>query len=215
MQARTAAVELHKKKLISRRSLAKGGSLLASNALQKMAEKRQKEANKALQKANTALTRAQNKQMEELRQEGVANHSAEREQKQYIQQHQALGSTIPPYMWTPIRDRQKEPTTAEIENQQIALQSLREAVGKAKSDQEEAYTANPISLTLILIDPAILQEEREFQLSQRGGLQVTIPVDDSADEGADNSRGESKGDYQRSVATIDSIAENADFVSFE
>jgi hypothetical protein len=37
-------------------------------------------------------------------------------------------------MWTPIRDRQKEPTTAEIENQQIALQSLREAVGKAECD---------------------------------------------------------------------------------
>jgi hypothetical protein len=69
----------------------------------------------------------------------------------------------------------------------------------------------------------ILQEEREFQLSQQGGLQVTIPVDDSAEEGGDdlaeeggdNSGDESEGDYQRSVATIDSIAENADFISFE
>jgi hypothetical protein len=67
---------------------------------------------------------------------------------------------------------------------------------------------------LIPIDPVILQEERKFQQSQRGGLQVTIPVDDSAEEGGDNSGGESEGDYQRSVATIDSIAENADFVSF-
>jgi hypothetical protein len=33
MQTRTAAVELHKKKLISRRSLAKRGSLLANDAL--------------------------------------------------------------------------------------------------------------------------------------------------------------------------------------
>jgi hypothetical protein len=52
-----------------------------------MAEKRWKEADKVLQKANTALTRAQNKQIEELRQEGVADRLAERERKQYLQQH--------------------------------------------------------------------------------------------------------------------------------
>jgi hypothetical protein len=90
-------------------------------------------------------------------------------------------------MWTPIRDRQKEPTTAETENRRITLQSLREAVGKAERDWEEAYATNPTSLTPIPIDPAILQEEKEFQLSQRGGLQVTIPVDDSAEEGGDDS----------------------------
>jgi hypothetical protein len=39
--------------------------------------------------------------------------------------------------------------------------------------------------------------------------------DDSAEEGGDNSGDESEGNYQRSVATIDSIAENADFISFE
>jgi hypothetical protein len=124
IQARAAAIELHKKRLTSRRSLAKGGSLLPSDTLQKMAEKRRKEAEEVLWKANTTLTRAQNKQMEELRQEGVADRSAERERKQYTQQHQALGPTISPYMWTPIRDRQKEPTAAETENRRIALQSL-------------------------------------------------------------------------------------------
>jgi hypothetical protein len=40
-------------------------------------------------------------------------------------------------------------------------------------------------------------------------------VDNSAEEGGDNSGGESEEVYQRSVATIDSIAENADFISFE
>jgi hypothetical protein len=52
-----------------------------------MAEKRWKEADEVLRKANTALTCAQNKQMEELRQKGVADRSAERERKQYLQQH--------------------------------------------------------------------------------------------------------------------------------
>jgi hypothetical protein len=59
-------VEAHKKKLTARKSLAKGGSLLASDALQTIAEKRKKEADEALQKANTAYTRARNKQLEEF-----------------------------------------------------------------------------------------------------------------------------------------------------
>jgi hypothetical protein len=146
--------------------------------------------------------------------EGVLDRTAERERKQWIQQHQPLGFTIPPLMWIPIRDRQKELTAAEIENRRIALQSLYEAVARAQLERDEVYAANPISFTSIPIDPTILQQEREFQLSQRGGLQVTIPVEDS-EEGGDAATGESDDGYQRSVASIDSIAENADFVSLE
>jgi hypothetical protein len=62
------------------------------------------------------------------------------------------------------------------------------------------------------INPTILQEEHEFQLRQRGGLQLIIPVEDS--EKGDAAASES-GDYQRSVASLDSIAQNADFVSLE
>ena len=112
LQARGGAIEVYKKRLKARRSLAKGGSLLASDALQKIAEKRRKEADEILRKANTTLTRAQNKQTEELRQEGVADRSAERERKQYIQRCQVLGCLIPSEIWIPIRDRQKEPTAA-------------------------------------------------------------------------------------------------------
>jgi hypothetical protein len=38
---------------------------------------------------------------------------------------------IPNYMWTPVRDRQKEPTPTKTENRRIALQSLHEAVARA------------------------------------------------------------------------------------
>jgi hypothetical protein len=117
-------VEAHKKKLIACKSLAKGGSLLASDALQTIAKTRKKEADEALQKANTAYTRARNKQLEELWKEGVANRRRERERKELIQQHQTLGITIPPLAWIPIRDRQKEPTMAENEARCIVLQSL-------------------------------------------------------------------------------------------
>jgi hypothetical protein len=85
-------------------------------------------------------------------------------------------------MWTTIRDRQKEPTADKTEACRIALQSLYEAVAKAQHDKEETYAANPISFTSIPIDPTILEEERRFQLSQRGGIQVTILVDSEAEE---------------------------------
>ena len=214
LQAQVGAIEVYKKRLKSCQSLAKGGSLLASDALQKIAEKRRKKADEILWKANTTLTCAQNKQTEELRQERVADRSAERERKQYIQQCQVLGCLIPSEIWIPIRDCHKEPTAAETENWQIALQSLREVVTQAERDWEEAYTINPISLTPIPIDPVILRDEKEFQLSQQGGLGFTIKVDKLAKEGKD-SGAESEGDYQQSVATIDSTAENADFVSLE
>jgi hypothetical protein len=73
---------------------------------------------------------------------------------------------------------------------------------------------NILSFTSLLIDPAILQEEHEFRLSQRGGLQLTIPVGDSEEERGDTAS-ESEDKAQRSVASLDSIAENADFVSLE
>jgi hypothetical protein len=223
LQARAGQVEAHKKRLSARKSLAKGGSLLASVALTTMAEKRRKEADEVLRKANLALIRAQNKQKEELRQLGVADRRQEQERKKYIQQHQALGSQIPNHMWTTIRDRQKEPTTDETEACRIALQSLYDAVAKAQHDKEEAYTANPISFTSIPIDPIILEEERKFQLSQRGGIQVTIPVDsegeeegeeEGVEEGEEGDKYDEMEDY-RSVVSLDSIVENADFVSLE
>jgi hypothetical protein len=87
LQARAGQVEAHKKRLSARKSLSKGGSLLASVALTTMAEKRKKEADEVLRKANLALIRAQNKQKEELRQLGVADRRQEQERKKYIQQH--------------------------------------------------------------------------------------------------------------------------------
>jgi hypothetical protein len=59
-----------------------------------------------------------------------------------------------------------------------------------------------------------LEEERQFQIHQRGGLQVVILVD-SEEEGGAESKVESRVEDYQSVASIDSIAENADFVSLE
>jgi hypothetical protein len=43
-----------------------------------------------------------------------------------------------------------------------------------------------MSFSSIPIDPTILEEERQFQLRQRGGLQVIILVGDSDGEGDDS-----------------------------
>ena len=215
LQARTSQVEAHKKRLSARKSLAKGGSLLASDALISMAEKRRKEADKVLRKANLALTRAQNKQKEALRIKGVTDRRKEQERKRQIQQYQALGSTIPDHMWTTIRDRQKEPTAEEMETDRITLQSLHDAVAQAQEDKEHAYTMNPTSFTSVPIDPLILEEERQFKLSQRGGLQAIMPVDSEEEEDEEGEGSDDGMEDYRSVVSSDSIAENADFVSLE
>ena len=67
-----------KKERLQKRIL-KGGSILAIDALDKIAKKRQKEANKVLQKANIALTRAKNKQAKDLKQEAIANRATKKE----------------------------------------------------------------------------------------------------------------------------------------
>jgi hypothetical protein len=63
------------------------------------------------------------------------------------------------------------------------------------------------------IDPTALQEERDFRIRQGGGLSVIILVYNSKGEGSDSGAAESKNRYQRSVATIDLIARNADLVA--
>ena len=67
MQAYIAQIEGYMKKERLQKRILKGGSILAIDALDKIAKKRRKEANKVLQKANIALTRAKNKQAKDLK----------------------------------------------------------------------------------------------------------------------------------------------------
>ena len=74
-----AQIEGYIKKEKLQKRILKGGSILAINALDKIAKKRRKEANKVLQKANIALTCAKNKQVRDLKQEGIANRAIKKE----------------------------------------------------------------------------------------------------------------------------------------
>ena len=65
-QAHASAKAMHKRKLIARKSLGKGGSILACDALQKIKDKRRQEANDKLRKARKAISLAENKAKHEL-----------------------------------------------------------------------------------------------------------------------------------------------------
>jgi hypothetical protein len=113
-------------------------------------------------------------------------------------------------MWVPIRDPQKNPTFAEKEALR-ANQSLYDAAELAQQEWNESRSENPADFTDIPIDPTILDGERQFQVRQRPLDQVVVQVDSEEDE-------EAGSDVELppppSVASIDSIAENADFVAF-
>jgi len=79
-----------------------------------------------------------------------------------------------------------------------------------------AYSDDPTQFTSIPIDPAILDEERRFQSQQVPLNRLTIQLD-LEDEG-DGSGSDSESDIislPQSVASIDPIAENADFIRFK
>jgi hypothetical protein len=75
--------------------------------------------------------------------------------------------------------------------------------------------------TDVPIDPKILQLEHEFQLAQRGGLSQVLVSDeedmskDDREEAESDTSGSDDITPPRSVASIDSIQENADFVRIE
>ena len=85
----------------------------------------------------------------------------------------------------------------------------------AEEDWKRAYSDDPTHFTTIPIDPAILEEERQFQIQQIPLNQIELDSEDEGDGSGSGGRSDITGSPPRSVASIDSIAENADFISFE
>jgi hypothetical protein len=144
-----------------------------------------------------------------------------------IQQHQARGTSIPDHLWIPIRDPEKQPTPAERDALR-ANQSLYDAVETAQAEWDRVHSENPLVFTDIPIDPAILEAERQFQIQQTPGLHIDVEEEGSGTDGeggsgtdgeggsgTDGEGGSDLASTPRSVISIDSIAENADFVSLE
>jgi hypothetical protein len=70
-QARTGAIATHKRKLNARKSLNKGGSILANDVFQKIKDKRRNKADDNLRKIKTVIIRAENKAKDILYKRGV------------------------------------------------------------------------------------------------------------------------------------------------
>jgi hypothetical protein len=101
-QAYIGAKATHKRKLIARKSLGKGGSLLACDALQKIKDKQRQEAEDKLWKGKRAITLAENRAKNQLHIRGVQACKEEKARLAYIKQQQPLGVELPPSIWVPI-----------------------------------------------------------------------------------------------------------------
>ncbi|KAN0074998.1 hypothetical protein V8E54_007609 [Elaphomyces granulatus] len=213
-QARAGAIQTHKRKLNARKSLGKGGSILARDALQKIKDKRRQEADDKLKRAKKAITVAENKAKNALRDRGVQARKDEKARQAFIKANPGLvGIEIPDSMWVPIRDPQKSPTAAEEEALR-ANQSLYEALERAQQEWNESRSEDPADFTAIPIDPTVLDDERQFQVRQRLD-QVVMEVDSEEyeEEGSDV---ESPLPSPLPLAgSMDLIAGNADYVALE
>ena len=215
--ARAIQVANHKAKLNARLSFQKGGSILASDALAQKKVKARKAAKEKLKKAQTAVTHAENKAKEDLRVKGVTARKAEKDRVKTI----ALGIQLPPEIWIPIRDPQKNPLPEEIEAIQISHQPLYDKLAQEQAEYDRLQSDDPTLFTDIPIDPAILAEEQAFRVKQNPLSQIAVREaseeleDTDQEEGGGGSGMVLCSSPPMSVASIDSIAENADFISFE
>jgi hypothetical protein len=216
-QARAGQIATHKAKLNARQSLSKGGSILASDALVKTKEKKRKAAADLVKRAKRKITITENKAKEALRVQGVAARKEEKARLQFIADSQALGIYIPPKMWIPVRDPQNNPTLEEKEAL-CANQSLYDALACSQHEYKKLQSEDPALFTDIPIDPAIIAEEQAFRVQHSGPLAAIQLYSEGENDVEDEESGvdeEAVSPPPRSVASIDSIAENADFISFE
>ena len=91
---RKGQVETHKRKLDARKSLQKGGSLLASDALQRSKIKRREQAQKTLRKAQKAVQIEENKRRKAFQAQGVQARREERARINLIRAATVRGEAI-------------------------------------------------------------------------------------------------------------------------
>ncbi|KAL5331231.1 hypothetical protein ACEPPN_000760 [Leptodophora sp. 'Broadleaf-Isolate-01'] len=187
LQARVTQVEVHKKKLTSRVSLQKGGSLLASVALQKTQAKEIEMREKAYKSACGKLRAEINKIKRERYDEGVLDRKAEKVRRKEVLIQEALLkagtiTVIPAGLLLPIRDREKAPSDEEKERDSMRLLPLQDAVAHEKLALEAETGKTLIDYAGdILIDPQILEAECTFRIRQNPLVAIQIGSSDDSD----------------------------------
>ena len=110
-----------------------------------------------------------------------------------------------------IRDPKKNLTPAEREAL-CANQSLYDAVEIVQQEWDTSQSGNSIYFIAIPIDQSILDDERQFQVRQRPLDQLVIQVDKEEEE--EEEEGSNTKSLALLVVSLDSIAQNADFIAF-
>jgi hypothetical protein len=155
----------------------------------------------------------ENKAKKALKDRRIRARKDERARLATIKQQYTFEIELSASIWDPIIDSTVNLTPAEKEALR-ANQSLYDNLERAQQEWNRVQSEDPTQFTSIAIDPAILEMERQFELaSQRPLFQVQIDVDSEQEEGSQ--AGSDVVSPPRSVATIDSIAENADFIDLE
>jgi len=180
----------------NRRSLNSGGPLDVEQARQKKSVKAKKERNEAIRKAEKAVNNAIKKAQRALNRRGIDARRAERQRKKRVAEMKARGEAIPIEMNEVIRDPEKTPTEEDLESLK-PHPSLVEALKALQGDTP--------------IDPQFLEENEEghgevelrVECMEESFVALSEESEQEEDIPSDND----------SIASLDSIARNADFVS--
>jgi hypothetical protein len=222
LNAQEAQINLHKSKLYARRSLAKGGSILAIDGLEKLKMLTRKSADDAVIKQKTRIRKYENKAIRLRHEAGVKARREEKACLRFLSDNQGiLGAYILITSQEPIRDPEKDPLLEELEVVRVGGIGLYEELARLEKEAERVKSDDPEIFTGIPIDPEILAMEHKFKLAQRKGVSQVVIADEDLgdlDEEESSSEGSSVRDDDivssppRSVASIDSIQENTDFI---
>ena len=183
--------EQQRARVTNRRSLQRGGPLDIEQARETKRLKAEKERNEAIRKARRAVNNAVKKAQKALNRRGIEARRAEKARKKRIEEIKAKGEIIPIKMNEVIRDPEKNPTSEDLESLK-PHPSLIQAL--------EALEEN------VAIDPQLLEDDDDIELRlERTEEEIIALSDDSEQE-------EILSNDDNSIASVDSIARNADFV---
>jgi len=185
----------------SRRVIQKGGVITVEAARLRKNENDQKQKLTAIKKAQKDIQVAINKAKAALNRHGIDARKSAKERKKQVQNIRAQGGIIPSKMLIPIPDPEKNPTPDDLE----ALQ--------APPDLLQA---------LLMLEPAPLGgatigHQPQPQLGDEDELEefeIWLGEQDRRDLGVDGVELGVESDSDSSSISYDSIATNADFITF-
>ena len=189
-----------RRKTKSRRVIQKGGIITAADARLRKNEKDQKQKLAAIKKARKDIQIAVNKAKAALHRGGVDARKAEKERKKQLHNIQTQGGVIPPEMLIAIMDPEKNPTPEDLEALQAPPDLLQALLILEPNPLDTVSTGD-------LPQSGANDELEEFEIIL-GGEQGGSHLGGGCDELDIDS------DSGSSFTSCDSIARNADFITF-